>query len=100
MSAELASSDNRAALLAGCRDGTLTSGLSGAQLREIERYLKAAVTYEEAASLVIRNAAGPELHGMPRHLATMIDMGTGYLRHARDVIRALRAAPPRRKGAR
>ena len=96
MSGELVSLDNRAALLAGCRDGTLVCGLTRAQLRDIERYLKAAVIYEEAAAIAVRNAAGPELHGLPAHLFTMISMGAGYLRHARDIIRAMRAAPRRK----
>lgn len=64
--------------------GVLTTSLSAKQLREIERQLGAAVAISETV-----------LDGTRGHTGTAsilhfgIGLGTGYLRHCRDIIRAL-----------
>jgi hypothetical protein len=89
---------NAAAMLVLVERGEITTQLTARELRALEADLVRIIGGAEVTVSTVRESAGAELHGLPRHLVTMIDMGTGYLRHARDVIRALRKARGKRKG--
>lgn len=89
--------DDRAALLAQIDRGELVTTLSREQQQELLDKLKQAILYGELTSVTVRQYCGHELHGLPAHLSTMANMGTGYLRHCRDVIRALRRAQARKE---
>lgn len=79
-----APSDSLNVMLELAESGTLTTTLSAKQLREIERQLGEAIKTAEAI-----------LDGTRGHTGTAailhfgIGLGTGYLRHCRDIIRAL-----------
>jgi len=91
---------NAAAMLAVVERGEMTTQLTARELRVLEAELERMIGGAEIAVSTVRHSAGAELHGLPAHLVTMISMGTGYLRHSRDVIRALRKARGKRKGKR
>lgn len=77
-------SDNLAAMLAMAESGELVTTLTPAQLRALSRQLDSAITIGEAALDHTRHHAG-----VAATLHFGIGLGTGYLRHCRDIIRAL-----------
>lgn len=93
---ELATTDQQAAMLALIERGELTTTLSAEKLRQIEKWLTESIELALVPMQIISGSCGPELHGVPAHLSWSVGTGTGYLRHARDVIRALRTAKGRK----
>jgi hypothetical protein len=81
--------DDRAAMLAQIERGELVTQLSVAELSALLQTLEVGLATMELLPSMLRDFAGPELHGLPAHLGVMSGMGAGYLRHCRDVIRAV-----------
>lgn len=75
--------------LAFMRSCGLTVELDAEQLAAIHDAMDAAMTAADFAAALLRAAAGPAPSSIPQQLATMMLMGTGYHRVARDTIRAL-----------
>lgn len=75
--------------LAGMADRKLASQVSEAALHELYAKLERIVDDANSAIELIRELAGPAPSFLPQHLLTMLNMGTGYFRHDRDVLAAL-----------
>lgn len=79
-----APTDSLNVTLALAESGVLTTSLSAKQLRDIERRLGESIATAEAILDGTRGHAGTAAI-----LHFGIGLGTGYLRHCRDIIRAL-----------
>lgn len=71
------------------REMGLTVELDAAQLRRIHAAMDAAMDAGQKVADMLREAAGPEPSSLPQQLITLLLMGAGYQRVARDTIRAL-----------
>lgn len=92
--------------LAVMREFGLTVELDAAQLAAIHDAMDAVMNAASFAASLLRAAAGPVPSSLPQQLVTLLLMGTGYHRVARDTIRALfmarnsaRRSARRKKGA-
>ena len=63
--------------------------VSERELRRVHDAMQAMLDASENLTALVRELAGPEPGPVPRHLLTMLLMGTGYHRAARDTLRRL-----------
>ncbi len=85
-------SGTQALILDQVASGALTVQIAEKQLREIAKLIDAAVAAIELPIAQIRELCGPELHVVPAHLVTMLNMGAGYPRHCQAVLATLHRA--------
>ncbi len=71
------------------RDAGITVAVDEAALREVHDAMDAVMADAEKVIALVRSLAGPHPGPVPQHLLTIMQMGTGYFRHARDTLRRL-----------
>lgn len=76
----------------------ITVEVSARDLARVQEAMQSVLDASERAVALVRELAGPQPGPVPQHLVTVMLMGTGYFRAARDTLRALfRARNARRR---